>query len=304
MTNEVRQRIENALDAVGNAEYLAYRYDDGFPYNELYQRRVGGALKEIAQLSDMPFEKSWIYDRLRMEVAENLLRHPNDRLFVMKETILGLLSRFCIKWPDFLETLDVTIYSYGQKIIQCSILDTWTDDKWKSCTKADDDTKEYLYMANLTALHIMEALQDIVEKGSFDARDSHTGISLLSDGQPDPDQQPNDGQGESVQQPKKKGRPIKSFKEKMSEDVDGKKLQKIHSVMSDKTGKDAVLIVYACFDKRWLVSKPSYTAVKDEFGKVVCKSEYNEYWKNAENAFTAQEIDGVKKILTIEEGEK
>ena len=183
MRNKIRQRIGNALDAVGDAEYLAYRYDDSFPYNELYQSRVSGAMNEIVQLSDMPFEKSWVSDKLRMEVAENLLQYPADRLFSMKETIWGLFPRFCIKWPDFLETLDVTIYSYGQKIIQCSILDTWTDDNWKSRTKADDGTKEYLYKANLMALHIIEALQDIVDIGSFDARDSHTGKSLLNNGQ-------------------------------------------------------------------------------------------------------------------------
>ena len=197
MRNGIRQRIENALNAVGNAEYLAYRYDDSFPYNELFQSRVGGAIDEIVQLSDMPFEKSWVSDKLRMEVAENLLQYPADRLFIMEETIWGLFPSFCIKWPDFLETLDVTIFSYGQKIIQCSILDTWTDDNWKSCTKADDDTKEYLYKANLMALRIIEALQDIVDKGSFDARDSHTGKSLLND-----EQHPaNDGQHVTVPDP-------------------------------------------------------------------------------------------------------
>ena len=114
-----------------------------------------------------------------------------------------------------------------------------------------------------------------------------------------------DGKQENAdQQPKKKGKPVKSFKDKMVDDVDGKKLQKIHSVMSGKTGKDAVLIVYACFNNGWVVSKPSYTAVKDEFGEVVCKSQYDGYWKGAKDIFTEQEIDGVKKNLTIEESEK
>lgn len=123
-------------------------------------------------------------------------------------------------------------------------------------------------------------------------------------GEPQSEPLPDGKQENADQQPKKKGKPVKSFKDKMVDDVDGKKLQKIHSVMSGKTGKDAVLIVYACFDNGWVVSKPSYTAVKDEFGEVVCKSQYDGYWKGAKDIFTEQEIDGVKKNLTIEEGEK
>lgn len=126
----------------------------------------------------------------------------------------------------------------------------------------------------------------------------------LLDDEPQSEPLPDGKQENADQQPKKKGKPVKSFKDKMVDDVDGKKLQKIHSVMSGKTGKDAVLIVYACFNNGWVVSKPSYTAVKDEFGEVVCKSQYDGYWKGAKDIFTEQEIDGVKKNLTIEESEK
>lgn len=87
-----------------------------------------------------------------------------------------------------------------------------------------------------------------------------------------------------------RGRPKETLKDKMIDDADGKKLQKIHTKISGKKGKDATLIVLACIKKGWM-AKPTYTQVKNEFGEDIgSKTGFNKYLKEA--MFTKEEIEG------------
>ena len=91
-----------------------------------------------------------------------------------------------------------------------------------------------------------------------------------------------------------KGRPKETLKEKMINDADGSKLQKIHTKMDGKKGKDAALIILACIKKGWML-KPTYTQVKNEFGDIGSKTGYNTYLK--EQRFTKEELDGAINCL-------
>lgn len=91
-----------------------------------------------------------------------------------------------------------------------------------------------------------------------------------------------------------RGRPKETFKDKMIDDADGSKLQKIHTKIDGKKGKDAALIILACIKKGWL-TKPTYTQVKNEFGDIGCKTGYNNYLN--ENKFTKEELEGAKNSL-------
>ena len=93
---------------------------------------------------------------------------------------------------------------------------------------------------------------------------------------------------------RRRGRPTETLKDKMVNDEDGSKLQKIHVLMKGKKGKDAVLVLLACVLKGWM-DRPTYTQVKDEFGDIGSKTGYNRYF--AESMFTAEEIKGAKSRL-------
>ena len=73
-----------------------------------------------------------------------------------------------------------------------------------------------------------------------------------------------------------KEKPKETLKEKIIDDADGSKLQKIHTKMVGKKGKDAALIILACIKKGWML-RPTYTQVNNEFGDIGSKSGYNKY---------------------------
>lgn len=91
-----------------------------------------------------------------------------------------------------------------------------------------------------------------------------------------------------------KGRPKETLKDKMINDADGSKLQKVHTVMDGKKGKDAALIVLACIKKGWM-SKPTFTQVTEEFGDIGTQQNFTKYLN--ENRFTIDEIEGAKNSL-------
>lgn len=95
-------------------------------------------------------------------------------------------------------------------------------------------------------------------------------------------------------QKRKRGRPTKTLKDKMVNDEDGSKLQKIHTIMQGKKGKDAVLVLLACVLNGWM-DRPTYKQVVDEFGYIGSKTGYNRYF--AESMFTTEEIKGAKSRL-------
>lgn len=91
-----------------------------------------------------------------------------------------------------------------------------------------------------------------------------------------------------------KGRPKETLKTKMIDDANGGKLQKMHSVMKDKKGKDADVILLAAIKKGWLM-KPTYTQVINEFGDIGSRTGYNKYLN--EQMFTEEEIEGARNSL-------
>ena len=91
-----------------------------------------------------------------------------------------------------------------------------------------------------------------------------------------------------------KGRPKETLKDKMIDDANGAKLQKLHSVMKGKKGKDVALTILAAMLKGWL-TRPTYTQAKNEFGDIGSKTGYNKYL-NA-NSYTKEEIEGAINSL-------
>ena len=91
-----------------------------------------------------------------------------------------------------------------------------------------------------------------------------------------------------------KGRPKETLKDKMIDDANGEKLQKVRSKMAGKKGKDFALLMLAGIKKGWL-TRPTYTQVKNEFGDIGSKTGYNKYLN--ENMFTSEEVEGAKNSL-------
>ena len=91
-----------------------------------------------------------------------------------------------------------------------------------------------------------------------------------------------------------KEKPKETLKVKIIDDADGSKLQKIHTKMVGKKGKDAALIILACIKKGWML-RPTYTQVNNEFGDIGSKSGYNKYLN--EQRFTKEELDGAIRCL-------
>lgn len=92
----------------------------------------------------------------------------------------------------------------------------------------------------------------------------------------------------------KGGRTKGTFKDRMIDDGDGRKLQKIHSVWGCRKGKEAALLIKACIDKGW-INKPTFGEVVDEFGFIGNKSGYNKYMR--ESKHSKDEISGAKNSL-------
>lgn len=123
-------------------------------------------------------------------------------------------------------------------------------------------------------------------------------------------QQNNDNkqpQQEQIEQQQKehksikgKGRPPKKLKDRMINDADGSKLQKIHKVMDGKTGRDAALIILACIKMGWML-KPTFPEVKKEFGNIGSRQGFNKYLKGKqdinEKQFTEDEMEGAMNSL-------
>lgn len=117
-------------------------------------------------------------------------------------------------------------------------------------------------------------------------------------------QQNNDNkqpQQEQIEQQQKedksikgKGRPQKKLKDRMINDDDGSKLQKIHKVMGGKTGKDAALIILACIKIGWMQS-PTFSEIEKEFGDIGSRQGFTNNLK--EEKFKDVEIEGAINSL-------
>ncbi len=154
------------MSAIGDAFYLAYNKDDNSQLNGLYEKRVSEAFEKLQPLRDHVFDiRDFVDYSLRNEIAENLLTYPNDRAFVMNETIWALFAPLAGNTFQGQKTIDIVIFSYGKKVLECSLLDVWDS----NFNVSENEPMAYLSSVNNMALLIIEALQDVVEKGSFDA---------------------------------------------------------------------------------------------------------------------------------------
>lgn len=97
---------------------------------------------------------------------------------------------------------------------------------------------------------------------------------------------------------KRKGRIKRGFKDLLVDDEDGKKLERIHKVLDGSKGKDIPLIILACMKKTWLSRLPTFTQVRDEFGDIGSKSNFNNYLD--EGKFKQIEIETVIKRLDLD----
>ena len=89
----------------------------------------------------------------------------------------------------------------------------------------------------------------------------------------------------------KRGRQSKPFKEYLQNED---KLHALHSVMNEKTGKEAALAMKVAIRIGW-ITKPTFKAVTDEFGDIGNRSNYNKYING--DRFTKDEIEGMKNAL-------
>lgn len=220
---------------------------------------------------------------------EHLRIHEIVELITEGKVTANEIRRFLNSFPDRLndlfEALDLLHITSGVGRgynVYCEVLDMWRDSNGivvdldhirQRCFNAlpPEEHEEYLKT---------KEINERIEKQSLR-------ISNTTNLNPKPQQ--------STPKPTRgRGRPKETFKDKMIDDADGCKLQKIHTIINGKKGKDAALIILACIKKGWL-TKPTHTQVKNEFGDIGTKAGYNRYLN--ENMFTKEELDGVINSL-------
>ena len=85
-----------------------------------------------------------------------------------------------------------------------------------------------------------------------------------------------------------------TFKDKIIAENKDEVLNKLHSMIDGKRGKNVALVIFASVEIG-LILKPTYTEVKNEFGNVVAESGYNNYLDKSK--FSDSEINGIKNRL-------
>ena len=100
----------------------------------------------------------------------------------------------------------------------------------------------------------------------------------------------------SSERPKKRGRRSVPFSECLTER--GKDMIKaLYKAMKGKIGKEAALIITVAMENG-LITKPAYSAVRNEFGDIGSRSGFNNYAYKLER-FTKVEIEGAKRQLGL-----
>lgn len=74
----------------------------------------------------------------------------------------------------------------------------------------------------------------------------------------------------------KRGRPTRDITSKMIEDEDGRKLNKIRSLIKGKYGKDVALTILAAIKKGWM-HEPTFKQVEDAFGNIGTRQGFKNY---------------------------
>ncbi|WP_155993031.1 MULTISPECIES: hypothetical protein [unclassified Bacteroides] len=94
---------------------------------------------------------------------------------------------------------------------------------------------------------------------------------------------------------RRKGRPKYTFKDYMVNDEDGRKLEKIRSVMNGRKGKKAALVIWTCMKIGWIVPTPTFKAVADEFGNIGTQQGFTGYLNDM--SFTDAEKESMENIF-------
>lgn len=143
-------------------------------------------------------------------------------------------------------------------------------------------------------LNIVEVMQKYpLQRGLAGA--FYEWMRLIEDYYPEPQPKQAAPASTTPQSTRGKGRPKGSFKDRLINDADGKKLERLHQVMKGKVGKDAALIMIVAMEKGW-ITKPTYQQVKDEFGDIGSKQGFNNYFGRT-CKYTEEELEGTKNIL-------
>lgn len=85
-----------------------------------------------------------------------------------------------------------------------------------------------------------------------------------------------------------------TFKDKIIAENKDEVLNKLHSMIDGKRGKNVALVIFASVEIG-LILKPTYKEVKNEFGNIGAESGYNNYLNKSK--FSDSEINGIKKRL-------
>lgn len=85
-----------------------------------------------------------------------------------------------------------------------------------------------------------------------------------------------------------------TFKDKIIAENKDEVLNKLHSMIDGKRGKNIALVIFASVEIG-LILKPTYKEVKNEFGNIGAESGYNNYLNKSK--FSDSEINGIKKRL-------
>ena len=109
-------------------------------------------------------------------------------------------------------------------------------------------------------------------------------------------EQPKQPEQQEQREEQKKGKPNKSFRECFICEPEEQEtiLKKLHQVLKGKKGKNVALAIYVCMDKGKII-KPTFGAVKNEFGDIGNPSGYNSYLRDT--PFEDIEKEGMKKAL-------
>lgn len=200
---------------------------------------------------------------------------------ILNNSESGTIEYYCSVWvsaaTQFANRLDALLLTYGIDFLELQEISGIYLKDHREITDVD-----YYFGSVELAQHYINALPP--RRPSSTLADDPAADTLLRGNQHPASQEPTRG----------RGRPKETLKDKMIDDAKGEKLQKIHTKMIGKKGKDAALIILACIKKGWM-TKPTYTQVKNEFGDIGSKTGYNRYLN--EKMFTKEELEGVINSL-------
>lgn len=106
-----------------------------------------------------------------------------------------------------------------------------------------------------------------------------------------------DAPQEANAKPKKRGRKVGNFRDNLMVDEKEKDavIEKLRLLISGRKGRCVALIIHSCVKLGWLI-KPSFSQVKNTFGRIGDKSGYNFYVNNP-SQFADQEVNGMIERL-------